>query len=139
VEHERLKQAIAGSLTLCNEGHHREALQLMDDVIAEAMADGEELWAFTLIRHAEILNTTAGQPRRSLLKHYYEQYLTYRPENPRALYGLADVAVEEGETEMAKQYASRCHQALLRTTDKVAKKDLFDLVLERWPELRIKA
>ena len=48
---------------------------------------------------------------------------------------MADLAVEEGETEMAKQYARRCHEALLRTTDEVAKKDLFDLVLERWPEL----
>jgi hypothetical protein len=135
VEHERLKHAIAGSLKLSNEGHNREALQLIDDVISEAMTEGEELWAFTLMRHADILNTAGGQPRRSLLKHYYQKYLNYRPDNPRALYGLADVAMEEGEIEVAKQYARRCHRSLSRTTDEVAKKDLFDLVLERWPEL----
>jgi hypothetical protein len=134
VEHERSKRAVLGSLDLSMQGHHEQALHLMDDVIAEAIREGEELWAFTLIRHAEILSTRAGQPHFSLLKHYYQRYLTYSPENPRALYALADVAMEEGEIEVAKQYARRCHQSLLRTTDEVAKRDLFDLVLERWPE-----
>jgi hypothetical protein len=106
----------------------------MDDVIAEAIREGEELWAFAFIRHAAILNAS-GQPDRSLLKYYYEQYLTYRPENPRALYELADVAMQEGQTDMAKQYAKRCHQALLQTEDERAKKDLLDLILERWPKL----
>jgi Tfp pilus assembly protein PilF len=86
------------------------------------------------LNHAAILSVS-GPPDRSLLKRYYEQYLTYRPENPRALYGLADVAVKEGQTEIAKQYAKRCHQALLQTEDETARKDLLDVVLERWPEL----
>jgi len=38
------------------------------------------------------------QPRR-----YYEQSLRASPENPRALYGLADIVLELGASEKAKQ------------------------------------
>jgi hypothetical protein len=70
-----------------------------------------------------------------LLSTHYEQYLTYSADNPRALYGLADVAMQEGEIEVAKQYARRCYRVLLKSADELAKKDLLDLVLERWPEV----
>jgi hypothetical protein len=43
--------------------------------------------------------------------------------------------MEDGQTEIAKQYAKRCHQAILRSDDEKIKKDLLDLVLQRWPEL----
>lgn len=135
---ERINNALVDSLKLSASGQPQEALRLLDEVIAEAMREGEELWAFIFIDHAAVLSAR-GQPDRSLRKRYYEQYLTYRPENPRALYGLADVAMEDGQTETAKLYAKRCHQALLETEDKIAKKDLFDLVLERWPELSSKS
>ena len=83
----------------------------MGDAIAEAIRESEELWAFACIRHAAILNGS-GLPDRS-----------------------ADVAINEGQLDVAKQYAKRCHQALLQTSDEVAKKDLLDLVIERWPQV----
>ena len=51
-----MKNAVLGSLKLSNSGKHQEALQLMDEIIAEAMREGEELWAFTFIDHAALLN-----------------------------------------------------------------------------------
>jgi Tfp pilus assembly protein PilF len=91
----------------------------MDEVITEAIREGEESWTFVFIRHAAILNAS-GQPDRSLLKHYYERYLTYRPENPRALFGLADVTEKDGQTYLAMQYFKRCRQALSLTQDEIA-------------------
>ena len=119
VKDERAKNAVLGSLKLSTEGHHQEALRLMDDVITEAIREGEESWAFVFIRHAAILNAS-GQPDHSLLKRYYEWYLTHSPENPRALFGLADVTERDGQTYLAMQYFKRCLQALLLTQDEMA-------------------
>jgi hypothetical protein len=133
VKDERLHNALLGSLELSSSGQHQEALRLMDEVIAEAVKEGDDLSVLVLIDHAALLN---GVKRDlSLLKHYYEQFLTYSPENPRALYELADVAMEEGQIEIARQYAKKCHQAILQSDDNKIKQDLLDLVLERWPEL----
>ncbi len=105
----------------------------MDEVIAEAITEGDYSSLVVLIDHAALLN---GVKRDlSVVKRYFEQYLTHNPENPRALYWLADVAMEEGQTEIAKRYAKRCHQAILRSHDEKIKRDLLDLVLERWPEV----
>jgi hypothetical protein len=50
-------------------------------------------------------------------------------------YELADDAMKDGKTEIAKQYAKRCHQAILHSDNHKIKSDLLDLVLERWPEI----
>jgi hypothetical protein len=134
VNQKRAHDALLGSLKLSISGQHEDALRLMDDVITEAIREREDSWVFLFINHAAILNQS-GFPDRSLLKHYYEQYLTNSPDHPRALYGLADVAMKDGQTETAKQYAKRCHEAILQSDDAKVKKDLLDLVLERWPEL----
>ncbi len=121
------------SLRLSMSGQQKEALRLMDEVIAEAITEGDYSSLLVLIDHAGLLN---GVKRDlSVVKRYFEQYLTHSSENPRALYWLADVAMEEGQTEIAKRYAKRCHQAILRSDDQKIKRDLLDLVLERWPEV----
>jgi len=105
----------------------------MDEVIAEALKEGDDLTLSVLIDHAALLN---GVKRDlSLVKHYYGQVLTSSPENARALYALADVAMEDGQIEIAKQYAKKCHQAILRSGDNKTKQDLLELVVERWPEI----
>lgn len=133
MEHERIQRALLGSLRHSMSGHHKEGLEIMDDLIAEAIMEGEEPWVFIFINHASVLNAS-GVPDQLLLKHYYNKYLAHSPENPRALYGLADVAMKEDENEIAEQYAKRCHRAILQSNDAKVKKDLLDLVLERWPQ-----
>jgi Tfp pilus assembly protein PilF len=107
VKDERLHNALIGSLKLSGLGQYQEALRLMDEVIAEAIKEGDELTALVLIDHAALLNGVKRD--RSLAKHYYEQFLTHSPESPRVLYELADAAMEDGQIEVAKQYAKRCH------------------------------
>jgi len=71
----------------------------------------------------------------SLVKHYYGQSLTYSPENPVALYGLAEVALKQGDTDLAKQYAKRSYDAALQGDDAIAKHGLLDLIAKRWPDI----
>ena len=63
------------------------------------------------------------------MKHYYEKSLAFYPENPRALSGLADVAKEQGELELAKQYAARCYKALIGG-DEFLKKERLETLLK---------
>ena len=109
----------------------------MEEVIAEAIKEGDELTALVVIDHTALLNG-AGRDR-SLAKLYYERFLTSSPDSPRVLYELADTAMEDGQIEIAIQYAKRCHQAILQSDDAKLKTELLDLVLERWPEVAHKS
>lgn len=130
---ERLHNALNGSLKLSRSGQLQEAYRLMDEVIAEAIKEGDNLSAILLIDQAALLN---GVKRDlSLVKHYYEQILTYSPENPRAWYQLADIAMKDGQIDIARQYAKKCYQAILQGDDNKIRQDLLDLVLERCPEV----
>ena len=70
----------------------------------------------------------------TLVKQYYEKSLEFNPENPRALSGLADVAKEQGELELGKQYAARCYKALMEGDDSL-KKERLETLLKKWPEV----
>jgi tetratricopeptide (TPR) repeat protein len=133
-EENRFRVAIKDSLKLVEQGDHAEALKLLDEAIAEAKRDQMASWISTLCHHAAIVsrfsdNLTAAQ-------HYYEESLASDPQNARALYGLAAVALDQGHLEIAKQYAKRCHTAtLLRDDDEVLKQGLLDLLLKNWPDI----
>ena|SRR5579862_2330828 len=137
MNNERLHNALIDSLNLSGSGQHQEARRLMEDIIAEAIKEGDELTALVVIDHTAMLNSDGRD--RSLAKHYYEQFLTSSPDSTRMLYESANAAMEDGQIEIAKQYAKRCHQAVLRSDDKKIKRDLLDLVLERWPEVADRA
>jgi hypothetical protein len=70
------------------------------------------------------------------VKHYYQVSLEFIPENPRALSGLADVAKEQGEFELAKQYAARCYKALIEGDD-FLKSERLETLLKKWPEFSL--
>jgi len=69
------------------------------------------------------------------VKHYYEQSLRAYPENPRALFGLAKVASEQGEQEAAQEYARRCYKAVTSSDEDVINEGLLELLLLHWPEV----
>jgi len=109
-------------------GEHGKALKLLDDSIAEAKRDHDVSWIRTLCHHAALVsrfneNLTSAQ-------HYYEESLASDPENARALYGLAAVALDQGQLEIAKQYATRCHTAILQCDDEILKQGLLDLMVK---------
>jgi len=119
------------STKLAQQGDNEEALRLLDGAIAMASAN-ESQWVLTLSHHAAVISNFLGN--LSKVKHYYEQSLAFNPENPRALSGLADVAKEQGELELAKEYASRCYKALTKGDD-FLKDARLETLLKKWPEV----
>jgi Tfp pilus assembly protein PilF len=133
VDHERIRGAMHASVELSKSGKYEEACRVMDDVIAEAIETGDNPWVATLSNHAAILSRWKGD--LPLRKHYYELSLIHNPEDPMALYGLADAALEEGQADAAEEYARRCHDAISQSDDELVKRGLLDLVLSRWPDV----
>lgn len=124
------------STRLLETDDHDKALKLLDEAIAEAISENNVSWICTLSHHAAVISYFMGN--QDLRKHYYEQSLTFSPENYRALYGLAKIAEEQGEPEIAKQYAARCYKAITEGDSEIARVGLLDLVLSHWPEVATK-
>jgi tetratricopeptide (TPR) repeat protein len=108
----QFRDAISSSARLLLEDKYPEALKVLDKAIAEAIRERQTLWIPTLCHVAANASYFMGDLQ--LRKDYYEQSLASAPENPRALYGLAKVAREQGQPEIARQYAVRCHKAISR-------------------------
>jgi len=51
----RLKSLISGSLKLWESGDRQKALRLLDNLIAEAITEGENSWVLILSHHAAVL------------------------------------------------------------------------------------
>jgi tetratricopeptide (TPR) repeat protein len=125
----RFKDAMTASARLSLEDGDK-ALRLLDDAIALAVGEHENRWVLTLSHHAAVISNFLG--KAELVKSYYQQSLAFNPENSRALYGLAKVAKEQGEVELARAYAVRCHKALLSGEDFLKDAQL-ELLLKHWP------
>ncbi len=126
------KGVMSASSKLAKQNDNEGALRLLDDAIAVAIRENESQWVLTLSHHAAVISNFLGDLSR--VKHYYEQSLALSPENPRALSGLADVAKEQGELELAKEYAARCYKALMEGDD-FLKKGRLEMLLKKWPEV----
>jgi len=128
----RYRDAISASTKLTQQNDNEEAFRLLDSAIAMAISEQENRWVLTLCHHAAIISNFLGNLPR--VKHYYEKSLEFNSENPRALAGLADVAKEQGELELAKEYAVRCYKALTEGDDFLNDARL-ETLLKKWPEL----
>ena len=126
------RDAMSTSAKLAQQGDNEEALRLLDGVIAMAISANESQWVLTLSHHAAVISNFLGNLAK--VKRYYEQSLAFNPENPRALSGLADAAKEQGELELAKEYASRCYKALTKGDDFLRDARL-ERLLKKWPEV----
>jgi hypothetical protein len=69
-----------------------------------------------------------------LVKHCYQQSLSFSPENSRALIGLANVARKQGELELAKNYAARCYKTFIDCDD-FLKDARLETLLKQWPDI----
>ena len=96
----RYRDAMTASVRLWRDDGDR-ALRLLDDAIALATSEHENLWIVALNHRAAMISTFLG--KTELVKHYYQESLAFSPENPRALYGLAKVAKNQGELGLAKE------------------------------------
>lgn len=128
----KYRDAITESATLLGQDG-RKALSLVDESIAQAIRENEPSWVRTLCHHAAIISKFLRD--QQLVERYYKQSLAFVPENPAALYGLAEVAQERGELATARQYAARCYKAIVQGADEMMKQGLLDLVMKHWPEV----
>jgi Tfp pilus assembly protein PilF len=126
------RDAITKSTKLTGEGSYDQSFKILDDAIAEASGQNNTLWMLTLCHHAAIIAKFAGDVQRE--RKYYEKSLSSSPENPRALFGLAKVAKDAGDLEIARSYATRCYDAILVSDDEIMK-SLTELVLKNWPDV----
>jgi tetratricopeptide (TPR) repeat protein len=124
--------AMTASTKLMQQKDNEEALRLLDVAIAMAMSQNENRWVLALSHHAAVISNFLGNLSR--VKHYYEKSLEFNPENPSALAGLADVAQQQGELELAKGYAARCYKVLTQGDDFLRDARL-ETLLKKWPEL----
>jgi Tfp pilus assembly protein PilF len=86
-----------------------------------------------LCHHAAVIARFIGN--LDLAKHYYEQSLASNPENATALCGLARVYRDKGQPEVARTYAKRCHDALMRDDSDILKPHLLESLSVSWPEV----
>jgi hypothetical protein len=129
----QFREAMTCSTKLMGEGLNDQALLLLDESIVQAVRQQDSLWIRVLCRHASVVANAMGNFQ--LEKQYNEQSLAVSPEDPITLYKLAGVALKLGEPEIAKHYATRCHEAILQSGDEIVKQGLLDMVLKDWPEV----
>jgi tetratricopeptide (TPR) repeat protein len=130
-ESTKFRSAMNDSTKLLQQDKNDEALRIVDEAIAEAVRDGDNSRVCTLCHHAAII---AGfTENQDLAKHYYEQSLTSNPENAQALYGLARASRDQEQPEVAKKYAKRCYDALMRDDSEILKAYLLESLSKDWP------
>jgi tetratricopeptide (TPR) repeat protein len=128
-----LAKAMRASTDLLQNEEYNKALELLDQALDAAMKSGERSnWIPTVCNHCALIADFAG--RHNLTRRYYEQTLFYDSENARALYGLAKLLREAGEADLAKTYAAKCYDIVIRSTDRKWS-GLLGLVTKGWPEL----
>jgi len=131
---EQVRRAVNRSVELWRLGKQQQALKLLNDAIADSIQEkAGRSSVCTLCHHAAVLCQSVGDVGQ--VKHYYEQSLIHSPDNPRALYGLAKIALEQGNADLAKEYAKRAYAATVQGDDEIAKHGLLDLIALHWPEI----
>jgi Tfp pilus assembly protein PilF len=104
--HDQFWGAINASAELWKLGKQQSAVKVLDEAIAYWVQGRRQKSSVrTLCHHAAELCRSAGN--LSLVKHYYQQSLTHNPDDPIALYGLAEVALEQGDTDRRRNGETR--------------------------------
>jgi Tfp pilus assembly protein PilF len=124
-----LKTGVNGSMKVLESEGLPAAVKLLDAAIEEAVRQGWTRSVQTLCCHAAVLCQFAEN--LPLRRHYYELSLFHSPANYRALYGLAKVCLEEGQTAPAKLYAKQSYEVLMASHDPLAH-TLLDLIELSW-------
>src|SRR5437016_6894717 len=109
---EQAWDVIQQSIELSKMGEMRQALELLDEFLAKASSNNWKDAIRLVAGTAAVMADTAGNPE--LVRRYHEQLLTYFPEDTQALYGIARALHKQGETDLAKEYATKCYELSIR-------------------------
>jgi Tfp pilus assembly protein PilF len=128
---DRVKQAIGESAAFSTNGEFAKALKVLDDALGEAVNRNKPRWVRILSHHAAAICDYKGD--LDLAAGYYNLSLAHAPDNPIALYGLADVLFQQGKMQDARQYALRCHVSSIRLGGRESRA-FAEILAKRWPE-----
>jgi Flp pilus assembly protein TadD len=115
---------------LVSRGEGRSALQSLDDFMAEPGQDRQ--LRMSLLHFAAVTAMQIGDLKTA--QRYCEERLSYTPQDPMALYALADCLAWQGETNDAARRAADCRRAALSQGEHG--KGIVELVEKRFPELK---
>lgn len=128
----KFRNAIKNSLSLLESHGLSAALRPLDDAIERAIQENLNDCVEILCNHASVL---CDFSRNMALKwHYYELSLTRNPRSYTALYGLATASLEEGNEDVARQFAKRCYDVVTVSDDPLAH-SMLDLINVHWPDI----
>ena len=108
-------------------------MQLLDDYLAEAGQD-RKLRIGHLGHFAALTAVQLGDLNTA--RRYCEECLAYSPEDPMALYALADCLARQGEIDEARRRVADCRRAAL-SKGEVVRKIMFELVEKRFPDFKV--
>jgi tetratricopeptide (TPR) repeat protein len=118
---------------LSRQGEKRRALKLLDDLMAEPVAEQA-----LRIRYLTPLavGTALSIGDTGLARRYCEVNLANNPNDPMALYAIADCLAREGDSEGAKSYAARCYELSASRKDAIGN-GAIELLQKRFPEISL--
>jgi hypothetical protein len=132
-ERDSYRDVMLRSIELTKSGHHREALSLADEWIANTESKNGTTSSVQFMRlHAGVIARAIND--LPLVRRYCEHILSQEPENVLALYTLADVLFLQGENDLGRCQAARAY-ALVRDSSGRVDRDILELLIERWPEI----
>jgi tetratricopeptide (TPR) repeat protein len=117
---------------LTRRGKGRNALQLLADFMAEPGQDRKFRMRF-LGQFAAITALQVGELETA--RRYCEVILADNPDDPMALFQLADCLARQGETDKARQHAAKCYQLGLAQGGELGR-GLLELLEKRFPGLK---
>jgi hypothetical protein len=127
-----LRVVIKESTDLLKSGRHSEALAILDGFIAQAKSENRPEWVRVASGRAWAIATSMDD--RELARSYKKQRLTVVPEDPFALYALAELLFEENQTDSAKQCAAKSYQ-LISHSPHPDDQYLLKSLVQKWPEV----
>jgi ClpA/ClpB-like protein len=119
-------------LEFVHRGEGQSALQLLDHYMAEPGQD-RKLRMRLMGGFAAITAAQIGDLKTE--RHYCEECLAYTPEDPMALYHMADCLARQGETDEARRRAVDCRKAASLQGNEIGRA-IVALIEKRFPELK---
>ena len=132
---QRAREVMHRSIELLKSQQESEALQILDEFLAEATHQNWGEWARLLSGVAAIVAEHKGDFEAA--RRYYELRLPYVSDNDRAfaLYNHARwLSVRGGRPDLAKEYATTAYQLSIARLGE-PDRELVEAILERWPDV----
>jgi tetratricopeptide (TPR) repeat protein len=129
---ERGRAVMRESVKLLKEGKKEQALNIVDEALAEAIDENHGKWALTLCRHAAIIAHSMGNYSRQV--QYEEKALPFAKDFKFAAYNFSQLLLEHGQVDRAERYAEEAYKlSVTGSTD--ADRDLVAAILKQWPNI----